>query len=157
MKHISFLLFLCIPLLMSAQQGVMSAGGNASGEGGSVSYSFGQVFYRIGTGAGVSVAEGVQQPFEISVVTSIAEDDIKLLFSAYPNPVRDMLFLTTNNYETKGLQWQLYDFNGKLLKKGSIKDAQTAISMFGLDPAVYLLRIIDEHRVLKTFRILKNS
>jgi hypothetical protein len=157
MKHISFLLFLCIPLLMSAQQGIMSAGGNASGECGSVSYSFGQVFYRLGTGAGASVAEGVQQPFEIWVVTSIAEDDIKLLFSAYPNPVRDMLFLTTDNYEAADLRWQLYDFKGKLLQNGRISEAQTAISMFGLDPAVYLLRIIDEHRVLKTFRIIKNS
>ncbi len=55
--------------ISSAQEVIPASGGNATGSGGSVSYSAGQVFYSIITGETGSVAEGVRQPYEISVVT----------------------------------------------------------------------------------------
>ncbi len=53
---------------LQAQTSVNATGGNASGSGGSASYSVGQVVYTTHTGTNGSVAQGVQQPFEISVV-----------------------------------------------------------------------------------------
>jgi hypothetical protein len=69
----SLLLFLTAfvgltPFLM-AQENVNASGSNASGSGGSASYSVGQVFYQIHSGSNGSVVEGVQQPYEISVIT----------------------------------------------------------------------------------------
>ena len=58
---------------LQAQESVNATGGNASGSGGSASYSVGQVVYTNNTGTSGSVAQGVQQPFEISVVTGIEE------------------------------------------------------------------------------------
>lgn len=77
-----------------AQSSVNATGGNASGDGGSASYSVGQVVYTANTGTNGSVAQGVQQPYEISVVTGIEEaHDIKLSVSVYPNPATDYLTL----------------------------------------------------------------
>ena len=65
---------------LQAQEAVLASGGDTSGSGGSISYSVGQVVYTTNTGtSGYSVAEGVQQPYEISVVTSLDKSiNIKL-------------------------------------------------------------------------------
>jgi|SRR5690554_3243411 len=71
---------------LKAQESVNATGGDASGEGGSVSYSVGQITFQTHTGTNGSVAQGVQQPFEISVVTAIEEaKGINLSVTAYPN------------------------------------------------------------------------
>lgn len=56
---------------LQAQTSVNATDGDVSGSGGSVSYSVGQVVYTTHTGTSGSVAEGVQQPYEISVVTGL--------------------------------------------------------------------------------------
>ena len=56
---------------LQAQQAIPASGGNASGSGGSASYSVGQVIYSKNTGTNGSVAQGIQQPYEIMVVTGI--------------------------------------------------------------------------------------
>ncbi|RLD56213.1 MAG: T9SS C-terminal target domain-containing protein, partial [Bacteroidetes bacterium] len=77
------LLFLGLSNLQ-AQEVIPATGGEASGSGGSASYTVGQVVYTTNTGTnGNSVSQGVQQPYEISVVTGIAEaKDINLEVSA---------------------------------------------------------------------------
>ena len=79
---------------LQAQNAVPATGGNASGSGGTVAYSVGQVVYTTNTATNGSVAQGVQQPFEISVVTGLEEaKGINLALSAYPNPTTDFLNL----------------------------------------------------------------
>ena len=78
---------------LKAQQATTTSGGNASGSGGSASYSVGQVVYTTNTGAGGSVSQGVQQPYEISIVSGIEEQGITLTCTAYPNPTTDYLTL----------------------------------------------------------------
>src|SRR6056297_978638 len=55
----------------NAQQAMPASGGDASGSGGFVSYSVGQVVYTTHTGANGSVAQGVQQTYEIAVESGI--------------------------------------------------------------------------------------
>ena len=101
---------------IQAQEATIIAGGEASGSGGSVSYTVGQVVYSNSNGTNYSVAVGVQQPYEISVVTGIEEaKEIKLVISAYPNPVTDYLVLKVEGYNFKNLSCQLFDLTGKLL------------------------------------------
>ena len=79
---------------VSAQESVNATGGDASGSGGSASYSVGQVVYTTNVGTNGSVSQGVQQPYEISVVTAIEEaKGINLTVTAYPNPTTDYLSL----------------------------------------------------------------
>ena len=56
-----------------AQEAPNASGGNGSGSGGSASYSMGQIVYTTNKGTNGSVAQGIQQPFEISVITAINE------------------------------------------------------------------------------------
>ena len=58
---------------LQAQTSVNATGTNASGSGGTVSYSVGQVVYTNNTGTNGSVAQGVQQAFEILVVTGLEQ------------------------------------------------------------------------------------
>ena len=143
-------------LSSSAQQVVSSAGGEATGSGGTVSYSVGQIFYSTHTGTVGSVAEGVQQPYEISVVTSIIEaEGIDLVISAFPNPVTDHLILRVDKYDPQNLSFQLFDISGKMVQIGKVVEYETIIDMRGHTRAVYILKILDKESEIKTFRIVK--
>ena len=54
-----------------AHASVNATGGNANSANGSVSYSVGQVFYTTAFSTNGSISEGVQQPFEISVLSDL--------------------------------------------------------------------------------------
>lgn len=140
-----------------AQTVVPATGGNASGGGGTVSYSIGQIVYTTTANTNGSVAEGVQQPFEISVVTGLEEaKGINLSVSAYPNPTTDFLNLKVENYDNTNLSYQLYDVIGKLLENKKIEGSETSIITNNLIPATYFLKVIQNSKEIKTFKIIKN-
>ena len=143
---------------VTAQTSTNAAGGNASGSGGSVSYSVGQVVYTTNTGTNGSVSEGVQQPFEISVVTGIEEaKDIFLNVSAYPNPTTDYLELKVENLQLSELSYKLYDISGKVYQNKEIGNSITKIEMQNLPQGIYFIKVIDtKNKEFKTFKIIKN-
>ncbi|MEI6124892.1 MAG: T9SS type A sorting domain-containing protein [Bacteroidota bacterium] len=142
---------------LHAQTAIPTTGGNASGSGGSVSYSVGQVVYQTYTGTNTSVAEGVQQPYEISVVNGIEEaTGISLSVSAYPNPTTDYLTLEVNHFELSNVYFQLYDLQGKLLQSEKITGKQTSIVMSKLAPATYFVKVVKRNKEIKSFKIIKN-
>ncbi len=142
---------------LQAQTSVNATDGDVSGSGGSVSYSVGQVVYTTHTGTSGSVAEGVQQPYEISVVTGLEETKgINLSVSAYPNPTTDYLTLEVKDVELLNLHFQMYDMNGKLLQNEKITGNQTSIVMSNLVPATYFVKVIQGNKEFKTFKIIKN-
>ncbi|HNW99348.1 MAG TPA: T9SS type A sorting domain-containing protein [Bacteroidales bacterium] len=155
---------LCVVLLLGfgligiqAQESINTIGGNAFGSGGSVSYSIGQVVYTSNTGINGSVAQGIQQPYEISVVTTIEEaNSMTLSVTAYPNPTADFLQLKVETEKLKDLSFQLFDMNGKLLQNEKITGDQTSIVMSNLEPATYFVKVIQENKEVKTFKIIKN-
>lgn len=141
---------------LQAQKSVNTTGGNASGSEGSMSYSIGQVVYQTHTGTNGSVAEGVQQPHEISVVTAIEEaKGINLSVSAYPNPTTDYLILSINEFDNSNLSYQLYDMHGKLLQNEKITGNQTSIVMSNLVPATYFVKVTKTNKEIKTFKIIR--
>ncbi len=142
---------------LQAQESVNATGGNASGSGGAVAYSVGQVVYTTNTGTNGSVAQGVQQPFEISVVTGIEEaKGINLSVLAYPNPTTDFLTLEVKEFELSNLSFQLFDMNGKLLQSEKITGNQTSIVISNLVPATYFVKVTEGNKEVKTFKIIKN-
>lgn len=142
---------------LQAQTSVNAIGGDATGSGGSVSYSVGQVVYTTNNGTNGSVVEGVQQPYEILVVTAIKEaKDINLSVSAYPNPTTDYLTLEVKEFEHANLSFQLYNITGKLLQSKKITGNQTSIVMSNLAPAMYFVKVIQDNKEVKTFKVIKN-
>ena len=164
MKHKTFTLFAVFLLVFSharlhAQETVPATGGEASGSGGLASYTVGQIVYTGYTGTnGNRVTQGVQQPYEISVVIGIPEaENINLSVAAYPNPTSDYLTLSVGNFEAIKLSYQLYDMNGKLLESKKITADKTKIVTNELTPAIYFLKVTDNKTVIKSFKIIKNN
>ena len=139
-----------------AQQSTNASGGDASGSGGSASYSVGQVVYTTHTGSTGEVAQGVQQPYEISVVTGLEEKQISLNLQAYPNPTSDYLTLNVGNLELSNLNFQLFDLGGKIIESKKITNTTETFRMENLPNANYLLKVFNNDNELKTFKIIKN-
>jgi hypothetical protein len=76
---------------------VNASGGDATGTSGTVAYSVGQVVYTSNTGSTGSVAQGVQQSYEIFMV-GIKETELNISLSVFPNPTSDNLTLQISNY-----------------------------------------------------------
>jgi hypothetical protein len=141
---------------LQAQQTVTASGGDSSGSGGSASCTIGQIVYTTNTASNGSVAQGVQQPYEISVITAVEEaKNISLEFVVYPNPATDYVILKTGTYEVKNLSYHLYDVTGKLLEKNKIQESETNISLQTYLPSTYFLQVIENNRIIKIFKIIK--
>jgi hypothetical protein len=141
---------------LKAQDAFPASGGNAGGDGGTVSYTIGQVNYTTNIGTNGSVVQGIQQSYEISVTTeTVNATGINLICKAYPNPTTNFLILKIDNYEKENLLYQLYDINGKLLEINKIKGNETSISMEKFVSSTYFLKVTDNAREVKTFKIIK--
>ena len=140
---------------LKAQQSVNGAGGNAAGSGGSLSYSVGQMFYTSSSGESGSVAQGVQQPFESSVLGVEDSAMLDITIVAYPNPTADLLTLLIKDFDLSDLSFQLFDMQGKMIRKKIIKTNSTQISMNSLPVATYFVTINQGSKHLKTFKIDK--
>ncbi len=141
---------------LKAQSAILPAGGNGSGPGGTISYSAGQIVFNSIQGSTGTVTQGVQQPYEIMVVTGVEEaSGITLEISVYPNPATDFLKLIIQNYETGNLRFQLYDINGISLRNSKIESGETSITMSNLASGTYFLKITDKNLPVKTFKIIK--
>lgn len=158
MKYIKTIINIVLLLLalggLQAQETLNSSGGVATGVGGMASYSVGQVFYTTNTGNTGSMAEGVQQPYEISEIIGIDETSIPLEISIYPNPTSN--YLTLTSYNADQLSYQLYDIQGRLIVAENIAINKTHINMESLPAATYFLKITKTAQLIKTYKIIKN-
>lgn len=140
---------------LKSQSAVLTTGMDASGGNGSISYSIGQVAYLY-KGAGNEILEGVQQPYEIVTLTTreTVTSDLKDIL-LYPNPFKDYLYLdfTTSNF--KGAEYQLFDAQGKLIRKDVILQSKSELNFSDIPSAMYIIKINQHGENLKTFKIIK--
>jgi hypothetical protein len=143
---------------LQAQESFVTTGGEATGSGGAVSYSAGQIAYQTCMGSNGSVEEGVQQPYEIAVLTGIEDaKGINLKVVAYPNPTADNLILEIKDSEFSTFSVQLFDMNGNFIQNIKHTGKQTRIVMNHLAPSSYFLKVFQEEHELKTFKIIKTK
>ncbi|NSW46569.1 MAG: T9SS type A sorting domain-containing protein [Bacteroidales bacterium] len=155
-KLLPVLLLIGFTSNLYAQISINASGKDISGGTGSVSFSVGQCVYHTHAGINGSVAEGVQQPYEISVINAIDEaKGITLSVLAYPNPSTEYLTLEVKEFELSNLHFQLYEMQGKLLQSEKITSNQTSIAMSNLAPATYFVKVIQNNKEVKTFKIIK--
>lgn len=142
-------------ITVTAQQSVTASGNNATGSGGSSSYSIGQVIYISNHGTNGNVTQGLQQPYEISTLGIDELPEMNLQFLAYPNPTTDFLTLSIKNYSTDNMRYQLFEISGKTLKNNKLTGGRTDIDMTNYESGLYFLKIIENNREIKTFKIMK--
>jgi hypothetical protein len=143
-------------VILQAQSTIPASGGNAIGSGGSVSYTVGQITYQTLSGTNGTVAQGVQQPYEISVVTSIKNsEEINLECLIFPNPTSGLAKLIFKSPDYENLRFRLYDINGVLLRDKKVESSETEISLENLSSSVYFLKVIKNNLEVKVFKIVK--
>ncbi len=140
-----------------AQENTDASGGVAFGAGTSVSYSIGQIDYETATGTGGNITEGLQQPYEIMILSGIEENDINLTFSLFPNPTSDFVVLSVQKANTVNMTYALFSIEGKLIEKLEVNSSQTTIDMNDLANGAYLIKVLRKSTEIKIFKIIKNN
>ncbi len=149
---------LCIfnTITLHGQQTIPATGGNATGSGGTVSYSIGQITYHTYDGPDNTVAQGVQQPYEISVVTAIENTEgIIIDYKVYPNPAHGLIKLIINPFDSGDFRYSLFDIKGILIQDNKVLGEETEISLESLNPTIYFLKVIKDNKEIKVFKIVK--
>ena len=154
LSFLAFLLSFSVQAQTSHQ--VLSAtGGDASGSGGTVAYSVGQIAYTTSTGTTGSVAQGVEQAYEIYSV-GIKETALNISLSVFPNPTSDFLTLKVEDYNNEALSYNLLDEQGKLVLNEQIITQDTQVAMSTLARGAYFINIVQANKKIQTFKIIKN-
>tara|TARA_B110000444_G_scaffold187436_1_gene176761 strand:- start:650 stop:1129 length:480 start_codon:yes stop_codon:yes gene_type:complete len=156
LKQLTTFSFLLLTSVLSAQETFSSSGFSSNGNSGLITYSVGQVAIDFSTGNNGSLYQGVQQPYEI--FSTLGNDilNINLKLIAYPNPTTDQLVLSIENIQGKKYYYQLFNIKGKSLFYDKCVDNKTYINLNRFPSNIYLLSIIENNAVIKTFRIIKN-
>lgn len=155
------LLVVCVQTLaasgMWAQSGTLSSGGGGSGSGGTFSSSVGLVDYTSYQSKSGSVSCGLQQAYDVSVVTGLTHTDISLSVEAYPNPTASLLVLQVDLAEMAVLSYELLNLNGVVLLKKQISNRETIMDLSSFASGSFVLRVLKNNTELKTFKIIKNA
>jgi len=164
MKYIPLVLLVLIPLIAKSQSiepqitthaTINIAGRDVSDDGGSISYSIGQVFFSVHHDPENQILEGVQQPLVISA-RPIVKKENNFKVAAYPNPGTDYFMIEASDYPKRELSYKFMDLQGRLLKAERFgKSGATRVNINSLPAAIYLLRIYDNGKFIKTIKIIK--
>lgn len=155
MKKIRLLYILLFTSFFAfAQKTIPASGGEANGQG-KVSYTVGQVISGTYRNATASVSQGIQQSLEIFVLSNPDFKELALSVATYPNPTQDNLILDIKSTDLLGLSFSVYDIKGRELLKGIVKNKKTTISVKNYAAGVYLLKVNQKNKELKTFKIIK--
>jgi len=138
-----------------AQQDVLSASADATGDGGTVSWSVGQVAYSAWSGADGSLTEGVQQPYEIFHIEGIQEFDSGPGCTVSPNPTTGKISMKFSDPDLKNLTFHIYDIEGISVYNAAIEDKEVSVNMDNLKPSSYFLVILKNDLPVKTYKIIK--
>lgn len=154
---VSFMMVLAVAV--NAQSVIVPVGGDVQNSNGSVSYTVGQIAVEtaVSNEGSFSVAEGVQQPYEIQTVGVNNYPQIVLNAKVYPNPTENLAQLELNGFEIpdNGLKAYLYDGNGKLLQTLTITDDITSFQIGQYATGNYLLEVKSGNNSMKTFKIVR--
>lgn len=148
------LAMLLFTFFTNAQTSVNSAGGDASSSDGSIAYSIGQVDFSNYSSASGEINLGVQQPFEI-LLLSVHEAALNWEVTVFPNPTANQVYVQYEEFQSDALTYELLDVSGKLLLSGELKNGMHTIDMQHLSSSTYLLKLSDNQSILKTFRLVK--
>jgi len=151
---LSVLFFLTSSLVFS-QEVVPVSGGNATGAG-SVSYTVGQLMITTNTASSGSVAQGIQQSIELFTLVNPELNTLTLKAITYPNPTKDKIMLSLSDNTLTALSYSVYDITGRLFKKGKVNKENTSIAMKSFATGVYFLKVYQNKKPLKVFKIIKN-
>ncbi len=153
MKKLIIFAVMLISVSLSAQKNTLAAGGKAVGSQGSACFSIGQIDYGCMSSNDASMTMGMQQPYEIALVTDIHKTAILSQVSVYPNPVTDVL--NVNLPPDLPTIMTLNDGAGKLILTQNSTGPAT-VDMNELPTGLYYLQVSAGSEI-KTYKLIKNK
>jgi hypothetical protein len=150
---ILFLFTMCCSML-KAQQVVATAGNIFSNANGSISYTIGEGVASTFTNGDKTITQGFHQTtISVKVINELQKVDFSI--SAFPNPVIEVITLKVDVENVSGLQYLLFDQSGKLVSQKNIESSETAIPVEQLQEGIYIIKIRENSKELKSFKIIK--
>ncbi|MBN2275579.1 MAG: T9SS type A sorting domain-containing protein [Bacteroidales bacterium] len=99
--------------------------------------------------------EGLLQPILVIKVIQTVKG-LSYSVEAYPNPTDDLVLIHIENAEARDFYYLFYDINGKVLEQKQLESKVTAINMKIYPAGIYLLKIMQPEKEIKTFEIVKH-
>ena len=150
---ITFLLFTCC-FRLPAQQVVATAGNTFNNENGSLSYTIGEGVAQTLMNGDKAITQGFHQTtMSVSMVSQIKDLDFSI--SVSPNPASNFLMIKVTKENLYGLQYFLFDINGKLITQEKLVGPETFVSVDQLKKGFYIIKIQEGILELKAFKIIK--
>jgi hypothetical protein len=156
LKWLIVSMLILLSFQVAAQESILTANDNATGNGGSASYSVGQITFKGAEASSGKVTEGVQQPYEILFMTGL-EDKTALSLDCivYPNPASSEVKLKIDRPSFEQLSYQLRNNTGLLIYSMNIESKETTIPIKELPAGVYLLTVMENNINLTTWKVIK--
>lgn len=154
MKKINliFILISVFFLNINAQEVISSSGDYFVNSNGSISWTMGETITETFTDGTNILTQGFQQS-RLSASSVFELEDMGITVKISPNPTQDIINLYIDNIE--GINYQLYDFNGKIIKQAVVNSCNTRIFFSEFSSAAYFLKIMKGSQVINTFQIIK--
>lgn len=136
---ISAVVLLLFSMGLLAQEAIVSSGNEASGTGGSASFSVGQVAYVTLEAENGSVAQGVQQVFDVTISSSpeILMDEASML--VFPNPSSSSITIELNTPSFTSAEVRIVDAHGKPWLIDQLQSIRSRIDLSALPAGSYFL------------------
>jgi hypothetical protein len=144
-----------IGLITLRAQEVITAGGDYhNNAAGSVSNTVGEPITETFSGTTSTLTQGFQQVWLIPTIL-YELSGLNYEISVSPNPALNYLNLKIVTQNLSAMQLMLYSPEGKLLLLKKIESIETGISFDGLSSGSYILKVTEDKRDLKSFKIIK--
>jgi hypothetical protein len=153
MRTIMLLLLVACCSELLAQQVVGTAGSTLSNVNGSISYTIGEDVAQTLIKGDKTITQGFHQTTMGTMVSEMKDLDFSIYI--FPNPTSDMLTLKLTKENVAGLQYLIFDINGKLISQKNLESAETNVHVGQLPEGFYIIKVQDDTKVLKTFKIIK--
>ena len=148
-----FILITCVPGLF-AQQVVATSGSTFTSSTGSISFTIGEGVAKTLTNGDKTLTQGFHQTnISVSIISELK--DLGFNISVFPNPVSDELTLQLGEENIPGLQYLLCDMDGKLIYLKKLKGSVTKITFAQLPAGLYIIKVLEGNKELKTFKVIK--
>ncbi len=139
---------------INAQEVVAPAGNHHTTSQGSVSWTLGETVISFYSNDQFLLTQGFQHGM-ITISTLVGHTEWAAIFQAYPNPAGDHLIITSQKEFNWSVKYELFGLEGKVMQHGGLLFPETKIDVHHLLPGAYFIRIYQHHRLLTTFKILK--
>ncbi len=151
---LTLVLFSLFFINLNAQEVISTSGDYFENSSGSLSWTVGESMTETYSNGTNILTQGFQQS-EITAVSVFELENTGITVNIAPNPTTDFINLYVNDF--KDINYQLYDFSGKMLKQANVYSGETKISFAELSYAAYFLKIMKGTQILKTFKIIKQK